>query len=455
MALRLLLNGTDYTSWTEIESLEASDSLTTATNTCRFRLVIRSGQVAAPIPGAEIKWQVGDAVNGWRNVFAGVLARITESIVAPDSLAYDCECTDYLPWFNRHLVAEDYPSQGADDIVRAIVTNYANQGMAPGYTFSANHVETAPVVPTQQFAYVSPGDAIGQLAQLLSWLWYIDYDRDVHFFGLEGEPAPLPGGVLDCTLGAGNLAIGDLTVTSDMTQLKNRVFVMGYKVRSTVTITDTFTGDGQTTTFYLSEEPSHNLGDITVTVGGVAYVPKRDIADGQPGNDPAGNFAYFNYGQHSVRFTTAPANGAAIQVTYKYLIDAVLMREEPQAQQWQRIHADGATDGIYEYRHDNPGLPVDDQSYIDLMAAQLLYRYAWQQKSGSFTVFVPAGSGYTPWRAGQHFTFQSHGTRFGGLLDGETMWVVKVTTTVASADAATGAVTLKHEIDWANTPYLG
>lgn len=454
--LRVLIDGQDYTTvsgvTTDLTSIRANDTLVANTNTCNLSIYRDVGaSLPAIVAGKEVQWQVQDASGAWQNVFGGVLQRSTEKIVTSDTVEYQCECTGYEPWFNRHLVIKEYPSQAGDTTVKDIVTNFANKGYPAGFT--ANHVQTAPILPSQTFKYLQPGAVMSNLANLLSWLWYIDSDRDVHFFGLQGEPVPglVDSNTLDITLGAGDTRFGGHEITTDMTQLKNKIYITGYGVPSANQITDNFTGDGKSTVFQLGQEPFHRHADISVTVDGTSYSIKTDVRDGRPGHDPTGSgtMAFINYSRRTVRFDPAPASGAAIAVTYNYLVETVYVRQNGEAIRAQAEHG-GANgpDGIFEYHHANNGYLASSTDWIAMEAQQLLYRYGWEQKSGTFTVFSDTPIAY---RAGQYFTLQSNGTRAGGLLDGQTMWIVKVNTSIAEADS--NDVTLKYDVTWASTPY--
>src|SRR5512142_899078 len=64
------------------------------------------------------------------------------------------------------------------DIVLDIVANFA-----AGKGFTTNHVQVANfVVPSIKFNYQPPTKCLESLAQLIGWDWYIDPNKDVHFF---------------------------------------------------------------------------------------------------------------------------------------------------------------------------------------------------------------------------------------------------------------------------------
>lgn len=59
-----------------------------------------------------------------------------------------------------------------------------------------------------------------ELAKLQNYYWYIDYEKDVHFFDQETNVCPME--VTDTSE-----VYGDLQITADISQLKNRQVVRG------------------------------------------------------------------------------------------------------------------------------------------------------------------------------------------------------------------------------------
>src|SRR5581483_11596298 len=103
--------------------------------------------------------------------------------------------------------------------------------------------------------------------QQIAFGFYVDYFRDCHFFDVESYVSPLPSNTLDVDAATtipdptyGQLGVyGDLQITEDISQLRNRVFLRGHKVTANYFYTQKFTGDGQTLSFGLTYEPSHTL----------------------------------------------------------------------------------------------------------------------------------------------------------------------------------------------------
>lgn len=66
--------------------------------------------------------------------------------------------------------------------------------------------------------YKKPTVLLEELAKLQKLYWYVDYERDIHFFEQESYTCPME--ITDTSE-----VYGDLSITADISQLKNRQVV--------------------------------------------------------------------------------------------------------------------------------------------------------------------------------------------------------------------------------------
>lgn len=436
MAITISIAGIDVTTHVDLTSVKTTESPTQHLFEMDFNLVTIDGDIAAPENGNEVVFSNASGI-----LFAGQVLTAKGTQLSPGVISYAVQATDYTRQFGRHLVVQAFQGMTADAVVKWMVTNVVNPGLPAVEQFTTNNVHAAPVVADRKVDHLSPTDVMQEIADETGWTWWIDYERDIHFLPWDETASPVDGGVLDADNDTSG-AIGALELTTDGTQIKNRVFLEGFTVISTNSVTDHFTGDGVTTTFLLTQVPaSLQWSTPVVTVGGVAYVPATDIAAGFPGQTPPGYECYFNSMNMTIRFSTAPASGVAIVATYYYTYKPVVMMEDPQAQAVMKA-ADGG-DGTYEYDVNDSRLSSVDTTLAEAVGQLLLFKYAYPLIKGTFTSFLQG------WAVGQAFTLKAS-QWFGGI--DQTFWVVEVRKKIVNAKGGTS--TLQYSLDIASRPFV-
>lgn len=96
--------------------------------------------------------------------------------------------------------------------------------------------------------YKKPTVLLEELAKLQKLYWYIDYERDVHFFEQESYACPME--ILDASE-----VYGDLSITADISQLKNRQVVRGGEAIDAFTYTQDEVTDGKLESWRLDYKP--------------------------------------------------------------------------------------------------------------------------------------------------------------------------------------------------------
>lgn len=430
MPLQILSNGVDITQYCDLPSLKISEDVLNDQWQLDVNVKIPSAQ--RPRPNTEVK-----VLNGTSTEFAGVWATNPEYQIDPATFRYEATAGNYSQWFDRHLVAEFYAQQNADAIVKSIVNGYC-----PGFT--TNHVQAAPVVAPQNLDYKAPSSGIKNLSQLLSWNTYIDYEKDVHFYLAESLPSPLPNNTLNADTDL--VSFGDLVLTEDGTQVKNRIIAKEFYVMSGVQVPIYIVADGQNNTFPLPQMPAGTSSKyVSIAVGGVTYTPKADVAAGLPGvPGPGGNlYAYISTSNRTVRLDATPANGTLITGSMYYKYQPIYVQDDPNL-----IQAEAAlegTDGVYEYAISDPRMSGDDLSLAQARTAYLLAKYGTANLTGTLTSFVQG------WRAGQSF-FLNSAVRMGGIVN-KVMFVSKCDKTMVN-HPFNGSPMFQYQLTISDRPYV-
>ncbi len=435
MALSITVGGFDYTSGpnylVSLQSVKVSEDILNDQWEMDFDVVMRSGAAPVPQACAEVIF-----TNGGTREFAGSLAVVKEHQIDPTTFRYACIANNYQQWFDRHLVAEEYVGQAASAIITSMVSAFC-----PGFT--TNNVQTAPVVPDQAIDYKTPSAAIRDLANLLAWQWYIDYDKDVHFFLAEAIPSPLPGNTLNADTDLVDFV--DLVLEKDGTQVKNTIIAKDFMIMSGVQVPIHIVADGTNTTFPLPQKPAGTSSTyLSISVGGTAYNVVPDIAQGMPGvPGPSGNVnAYISTANVTVRFDVAPTNGAVISGSMYYKYQPVYVQNDPALIQEQA--AIEGTDGFYEYAVQDPRLSADTTALAQARAGYLLAKYGTPNLTGTFISYTQG------WRAGQAFYLNS-AIRMGGISN-QWMYVAKCDKTIVTTEGS--GPTLKYVLTISARPFI-
>jgi len=484
--IKLSIGGIDYTHYTDISSVRVDNNVVMTSDSATITIQL-DGELNRPFAGQEFIWSTVDATTGVEisRDFGGVVVQVKETTDGP-SLIYNVIIKSYDHWFDRHLVVDwfsqyyvagtrtqllsivpadsanlnDTVSNGnGDGIINRIVTKYC-----PGFTCN-NVVPTATQVVPQYFNYTKPSAALKAIADQLEYGYYIDYYKDVHFYPFEQLKSPLPNNVLDVDNDLVNY--GELLIIEDAQQVYNRIFLRGFKTRSSGYLNLSFTADSSTIQWSLGYRVSSIKGDIKVAVfptmsaytsdtsfqttgtpvNGTLMIMKKDIVDGAPNQPGASTTAYIHYTQHLLRIpnyngTNIPIpTGSVIGAHFYYMKDVVYMGQDVQAQ--TTVGKTEGTDGIYEYSHEDKALTNSTIAAPQSKAQLLVQKYGVPQITGTFESFLSG------WKAGQMFTLVTR-KRMGGLS--AKMYVLRVTKTIVNN--INGAYIVKNEIQFANSPYL-
>ena len=386
-ALTITINGTDRTTSCQFASVEIVTTIAANTDHAAVIVSVAAGAGWRPEAGNEIVVAEGATTH-----YGGIIIAVTERNVDNNRLLYELDCRDYIHLLDRRLVAQEYSTaQPASTIVADVVASFATG-------FTTTNVQVSPNVPAQNFDYVAISDVIRKLADIVGYGWYVSETKDVHFYSLATETAPVAAIDLDTD----TTNYGDLVLHEDVTQVRNRVYVKGWKQKSSLNYSRSYTGDGATSFYSLDWEPSSNsTGDFSVTVSGAAKTAGVDVVDGVPGSTVSTYDGLICFDNMGFRFLDPPANGAPIAFAFNYMTPGFTQVEDT-ASQTEMASREGG-DGIHEFVMDDPGLTADDGSEELAQAKGNVYlsRYSMPRITGSFKSFTQG------WRAGQQFVITS------------------------------------------------
>jgi hypothetical protein len=300
-------NGTDISSSVDYKSIDCVSVLTKENANLKFTVRQGVGQTypAITIPAIGNSVQLYDSTGV---IFGGTVTEV-EATIEGLLITNQITVSDYGYLLDGNLVKKNYAMMDPHDIVVDIITNFA-----VGKGFTTNHVQKANfLVPSIKFNYQQPTKCLQSLAKLIGWDWYIDPNKDIHFFLGDVDNAVGEGGVAPITVDAtsGKIEWNSLDVDLNLQNMQNSVFVIGGTYVKTFTAgntPDSFPTDG-TTQFFTTSYP-YDIATITVTLDGVAQTV------GTANQTAPGSVqVLYNDAQRWIQFTAgAPANGHTVKV---------------------------------------------------------------------------------------------------------------------------------------------
>ena len=168
--------------------------------------------------------------------------------------------------------------------------------------------------------YRKPTDVMQTLADQNQFFWYIDYDRDIHFFPTETNNAPFG-------LTATSNNFNDLSISLDASKIVNRQTVRGATETSSTKTQQDIPGDGTKREWSLRNK-FRNLSILTDTGGGFAT---QSVAIEFIYSD-TGSYRYFsNFNAQSARSgvsTSTLASGSVIRFRYHEIIPIITQAKD-------------------------------------------------------------------------------------------------------------------------------
>lgn len=305
--ITIKIDTVDKSSIVEFGSVNKRDVINQKTDTLEFDILYHTGQSFRPAPNSEV-----EMLDGATKIFAGKIHSVQKNIESDNRVRYRVRVKDYSYDLDRQLVIEGYDDKTVEYIINDILTNFTDG------TFTDTNVVCALTITKVTFDRITVTDALQKLADLTGYSWYVDYDKDIHFFEKNANASPF-----NITDGDGNHIPKTLEVENDLSQIRNRVFIKGGEIEGTAR-TEYFDGDGAKLLFRLANKfaskPTVEVNSVSKTVG-------IDFID-----DEASFDCFWDYNQKYIRFKAGTVPGAGsdnVEVAGIPLYNLVVQVEEP------------------------------------------------------------------------------------------------------------------------------
>jgi len=298
MAYAITINGVDRSRCLIDKSISIIDEAKDKSSTCKFSFFNQDG-----VGNLSLDQEVIIAKNGTK-LFAGKVVQSVLKRLGDGQVIYQVVCIDYTRILDRNLVVEAYENKTDKEIIEDIVATYCG-----GTGITTTNVIEGITINKIVFNYLQPSQCFRKIAELTGRSWFIDYDKDIHYFPLTTESAPFD--IDDAKSDYWNLEI-----TKDNSDVRNRVYVRGGTYLSdSVTIEQV--ADGEQTVFILPSKP-HNFSMKEATVAKTVGIKNID--------DPASFDYLLSFQEKYVEIASgvAPAADTVMEFTYKYDIPVLV-----------------------------------------------------------------------------------------------------------------------------------
>lgn len=409
--LTITISGTDRTKLVVPESLRISNILTRQVDTASFIIRKFGSRTFAPVEGNEVIISLDGT-----KIFGGRIVQLKEEYEKLDLVGYQVQCSDWTRDLDSRLVVQNYQNQTVEAIIADIASRYFPSSI------TLNHVDATAVIKQIRFNYEYPSKVLQQLAELINYDWYIDPDKDLHFFAKETNPA-----AFNLTDTNGKYIYESLEIRKDITPIRNTIYVRGGEYKGDV-FTVEEVADGAKAVF----GTGYRFSDLSV------YVTGQEKSVGVDGLDNASNFdLLYNFNEKIIKFREdrKPTAGSNIKwFGQPWLPVLIKIRDNSSINTFSALEG---SDGIKEFKIIDKS--IESKEAARQRARAELLAYAATINEGSFTTLSDG------LRAGQRINIQST------LRNINSNFVINKVDVTAIGSAADNTLKLQYKISLMTT----
>lgn len=269
--MTVTIAGTDRTRLVDYASLRIAQQIGNRPDEAEFEIRKFGSRTYTPAVDEEVIIRDND---GTTKIFAGVIMEVEEKYDKIDYVGYRVRCVDYTRHLDKRLVIETFEDTDVLTIISFLKTNYFPSDV------TITNVTGNADIDKIAFNYEYPSDCLRQLAEIANCDWYIDYDKDIHFFAKSSVAA-----AFDITDSNGKYVYDSLKIRKDLSQLRNTIIVRGGEFLANTT-TAAFIADGAQRDFFLP----YKFSNLTLTVTGQQKNVGVDPIDLETNFDALHNF---------------------------------------------------------------------------------------------------------------------------------------------------------------------
>lgn len=298
--LQITINGTNRSSIVDWKSLILTDVLTKEVDRLEFTVLKNTGKIIPALNDEVVLLE-----NGVK-LFGGLIVELNEKMLGGLQLGYEIKCKDWSVKLDGKLVTKSYENQTARAILLDVIASFTT-----GFT-TTNVKASTPTVASLKFNYEQVSRAFTLLADRIGWDWYVDGDKDIHFFDEESAVAPF---ILDDS--TGNFEWDTLEINQTVVNLKNHIFVRGGDYKKEIlkaAAIDKYVASAGQKTFHLA----YMYDDVTVEVNNTIQTLGTDQQ-----TDPLTVQCLYNFNEKFITFPIGLTGGESVVIYGKAYIPII------------------------------------------------------------------------------------------------------------------------------------
>lgn len=331
--LTLTIGGVDFLPRYKTGSAKITSNIANQGDTLTMKISQKTGDTV-PSVGKEIIFK-----DGSRYLFGGFITKATPTEYGIGGsngfVMYTIEASDYTFILTNKSVQTSYSGQTIKQIVDDLISN-----LDAGYGVTDTNTPTGVTIATINFNHISLRQALENIAKVSGYVWWIDYEKDIHFVPLTSSTSA-PEVFRD----SAPENHSGMTISYDISQVRNDIIVIGGTQESS-SYSQVILGDANAREWVLLY-PVKNMTSIELDTG-AGFVTKVFGVD--PKDDETGNDFMYNSERGSIRCTattTTPSATSKVRVTYTYPLEVVAqVKSAPSIVAMKAIEGG---DGIHAY----------------------------------------------------------------------------------------------------------
>lgn len=346
MAVIITIKGIDRTDNVVWDSIKIRNLLTRQIDTCSLIIKEQGTKTFVPRQGSEIV-----VTDSGTKIFAGIIIRVESVPMALGMIRHNVECADYGWLLDKRLLSKGF----ARDTVNNIITDIHSTLGLSGDGITLNNVDAPITIDAVNFNYEYVSKILTQLADLISYDWYVDFDKDIHFFNKSANAAAF--NLLDTD---DSYIYNSLIIRRDLSQIKNSIIVRGGEYEGSQSTFD-FELDGDQIVLPLG----YKIKDLEATLSG------NPLSVGQDSLDNADDFDILHNFQSAIlrwKEPDKPSAGAIVKVGGKPILPVIIAAADDVAIAAQASLEGGS--GIHEFKIEDRKLQTK-RAGIDRANAEL------------------------------------------------------------------------------------
>jgi hypothetical protein len=236
--ISVFINGILVNDKIDLKSFSITDSLNEKVNTCKFNYR-NDGDL-----NNDLEFGMSIVVFDYNleKIFAGQILDFDKQEEGDTTgyIEYSVSCSGWEKKLQTKKVAENYQNQTCKEIIVDIFIRYLPEF---GTSF---YVQDGIGITTISFNYVGIDECLKKLADIAEFEWYVDYEKEIHFFTKQTNIAPVlieKGG-----------KFSNFSISIDGSQIKNSIILRGgYYLEEY--LEDIQVADGERTNFLTAYSP--------------------------------------------------------------------------------------------------------------------------------------------------------------------------------------------------------